>query len=122
LCYGISGIKEFSIMMKSVLGTVLGASLLLSGCSFVNISEKGERVMVLKPTDVAHCRRLGSTVVSVKDSIAGVDRSHEKMDIELEVLARNSAQDVGGGQGDTVVREERLGDGKQRFGVYRCRP
>ena len=109
-------------MIRVMLGAVLGASVLLSGCSFVSLSEKGERVMVLKPADVVNCRRLGSTVVAVKDSIAGVDRSHEKMDLELEVLARNSAQDVGGGQGDTVVREERLDDGKQRFGVYRCRP
>jgi hypothetical protein len=108
--------------MRILLGAVIGASLLLSGCSFVNLSEKGERVMVLNPADVVNCRRLGSTIVSVKDSIVGVDRSHEKMDIELEMLARNSAQDVGGGQGDTVVREERLADGKQRFGVYRCRP
>jgi hypothetical protein len=108
--------------MRILLSVVLAASVILSGCSFVNLSEKGERVMVLKPSDVNNCRRLGSTVVSVKDSIVGVDRSHEKMDQELEVLARNSAVDVGGGLGDTVVREERLGDGKQRFGVYRCRP
>lgn len=92
---------------------------LVSGCSFVNVSEKGEKVVVLKSSEVSECERLGSTVVSVKDSVAGVDRSIEKMDAELAILARNSAPDIGG---DVVVREERLSDGKQRFGVYRCRP
>ena len=108
--------------MRLIFALVVASSVMLSGCSFVSLSEKGERVIVLNSTDIVHCKRLGSTIVSVKDSVAGVDRSIEKMDKELEILARNSATDVGGGLGDSIVREERLGDGKQRFGVYRCRP
>jgi hypothetical protein len=105
-------------MRRFVLPMVLATSL-LAGCSFVNLTEKGEKVVVLNPSEVSGCERIGSTIVSVKDSVAGVDRSIEKMDAELAVLARNSAPDIGG---DVVVREERLNDGKQRFGVYRCRP
>lgn len=92
---------------------------LVSGCSFVNITEKGENVRLVTIYDITgNCERKGATVVSVKDSVVGIDRSQEKIDAELVILARNSAPDVGG---DTIVREERLSDGKQRFGVYKCR-
>lgn len=103
--------------MKKVL-LVMMLTGLVSGCSFVNVTEKGENVRVATLYDIAGCERKGSTVVSVKDSIMGIDRSIEKLDAELATLARNSAPDIGG---DTVVREERLSDGKQRFGVYKCR-
>lgn len=92
-------------------------SLGLSGCSFVNLTSQGEQVRVVTLYDVAGCERIGSTVVSVKDSVAGIDRSQAKIDAELAILARNSAPDIGG---DTVVREARLTDGKQRFGIYKC--
>lgn len=105
-------------MMKVLLTSVL-AGAVLAGCSFVNVTEKGERVVVLSKAEVSGCERIGATVVAVKDSVVGIDRSIEKMDAELAVLARNSAPDIGG---DAVVREERMGDGKQKFGVYRCRP
>jgi hypothetical protein len=103
--------------MRVVLSAVICA-VLLSGCSFVTLSEKGEKVIVANQYELGGCERIGSTIVSVKDSVAGIDRSIEKMDAELAILARNSASDIGG---DTVVREERLADGKQRFGVYKCR-
>lgn len=104
--------------MKKVLLVMLLAGL-VSGCSFVNVSEKGESVRLVTIYDITgNCERKGSTVVSVKDSVVGIDRSQEKIDAELIILARNSAPDVGG---DTIVREERLSDGKQRFGVYKCR-
>lgn len=108
--------------MRQLMLSVAAVSVLLSGCSYVNLSEKGEKIVVLKPEEVRSCTRLGSTVVAVKDSVAGIDRDQAKMDEELKILARNSAPDVAEGQADVVVREERLRDGKQRFGVYRCRP
>lgn len=106
-------------MMRVLALTVVLATSVLTGCSFVNLTEKGEKVVLLAKGEVANCERVGSTIVSVKDSVVGVDRSIEKMDAELAILARNSASDVR--DGDTVVREERLADGKQRFGVYNCR-
>lgn len=104
--------------MKTLLLPVALMTALVSGCSFVNVTEKGESVRVATLYDIAGCERIGSTVVSVKDSVVGIDRSLEKIDAELIILARNSAPDIGG---NTVVREERLNDGKQRFGVYKCR-
>ena len=97
--------------MKKLAVSMIVAASLLSGCSFVNLTEKGEQIVLLKPAQVTACERIGSTIVAVKDTVAGVDRSVEKMDAELAILARNSAPDIGG---DTVVREERLADGKQR--------
>jgi hypothetical protein len=106
------------IDMRSLALSVVLATSLIAGCSFVNVSEKGEKVVLLKQSEVSGCERLGSTIVAVKDTVAGIDRSIEKMDAELAILARNSAPDIGG---DAVVREERLADGKQRFGIYNCR-
>lgn len=100
---------------------VLFASALLVGlsaCSFVKVNSSGEQVRLATAYDLAGCQRLGSTVVSVKDSVLGIDRSAAKIDAELIALARNSAVDIGG---DTVVKEENMSGGKQRFGVYKCR-
>jgi hypothetical protein len=106
------------ITMRLLALSVVLATSVMAGCSFVSLTEKGEKVILLSQEQAHHCERIGATVVSVKDSVIGVDRSIEKMDAELALLARNSAPDIGG---DAVLREERLADGKQRFGVYRCR-
>jgi hypothetical protein len=105
--------------MRSFVLSVVLTSSLLAGCSFVSLTDQGEKVIVLLRSEAVNCERLGSTVVLVKDSVVGIDRSIDKIDAELAILARNSAPDIGG---DVVVREERMADGKQRFGVYRCRP
>jgi hypothetical protein len=83
----------------------------------VKPTAEGEKARVLSLDEVGSCTKSGKTTVSVKSSIAGVDRNAEKIQHELEMLARNSAVDL---KGDTVVPIGKPVDGKQVFEVYRC--
>lgn len=89
----------------------------LPACTWVTLSKEGEKIRVLSADEVKSCKKLGKTVVSLKDKIAGFDRNEEKVQKELEALARNSAVDL---EGDTVVPANEIKDGKQTFDVYRC--
>jgi len=97
----------------------LAAALLLSACTWVELSPKGEKVVVLTEDEVTQCEKVGQTVVMLRDSVAGFKRSPEKVQHELNTLARNSAHEIGG---DAVVPVGEPKDGKQTFAVYDCRP
>lgn len=92
-------------------------SLSLTGCTWVKLTESGEKARVLSATEVTQCKHLGTTTVSLKSSIAGIDRNQDKVKAELETLARNAAADL---KGDTVVAKTAPDNGKQVFDVYRC--
>jgi len=92
--------------------------LLLAGCTWVPLEPEAEGVRVATADEVADCERVGHTIVSLRDRIAGVQRSPEKVQEELQRLARNSAPELGG---DTVVAVDEPEGGKQTFLVYRCR-
>lgn len=102
-------------MMRWML-TVL-AVVTLSACSWVELTEKGENVRVMSAEQVGNCERLGKTTVRTKGSAIGLERHEEKVQAELDTLARNSAPDIGG---DTVVRMGSPEDGVQVYDVYRC--
>lgn len=107
-------------MALSRVGVVLlGVVLMLGGCTWVELSPEGEKVVVLTEAEVAQCKKVGQTVVMLRDSVAGFKRSPEKVQHELNTLARNSAQEIGG---DAVVPIGEPEDGKQTFAVYDCRP
>ena len=91
--------------------------LLLCSCTWVKLTEEGEKTRVLTTAEVKTCKKLGKTTVNSKATIAGVERSEEKLQKELETLARNSASDL---NGDTVVPLGTPVGGKQVFEVYRC--
>ncbi|TVO77922.1 DUF4156 domain-containing protein [Sedimenticola selenatireducens] len=91
--------------------------LLLTGCAWVKPTPEGEKVRVLDADEVTSCKELGTTNVSLIDKIAGINRNAEKVQKELETLARTSAAKIGG---DTVVADSPVEDGQQRFIVYRC--
>jgi hypothetical protein len=92
-------------------------ALLIVGCTWVKLSPEGEKARVLTEAEVVSCKKLGTTTVSLKATIAGIERSAEKVQKELEVLARNRAMDL---EGDTVVPLTEIEDGQQTFSVYRC--
>lgn len=98
---------------------LLAALLALGGCTWVELSPQGEKVVVLTAEEVAHCKRVGDTTVSLLDRVAGIPRDREKVQTELATLARNSAAKIGG---DAVVPITEPEGGEQRFAVYRCRP
>lgn len=101
---------------KAWFGLLLSA-LILSGCAWVKLTPEGEKVRVLSEHEVVTCNKKGETTVSLRDKVAGVSRSAEKVKAELEMLARNAAPDL---EGDTVVPASEIADGKQTFTVYRC--
>ena len=102
--------------MKNIF-TIAVLTLILSACSWVNLTSQGEKVRILSMEEVKHCKRLGKTTVSLKSKIAGIERNREKVQKELNILARNGAVDL---NGDAVVALDQPVDGKQTFAVYRC--
>jgi hypothetical protein len=103
------------IMKKVIAYTLLG--MLLQACAWVTLTPEGEKARVLSAGEVTGCKKLGKTTVSVKGDIAGMERLPDRVKAELEILARNSAADLGG---DTVVPVGQPEDGRQVFEVYRC--
>ena len=91
--------------------------LLLSACSWVELTPEGEKVTVAKATHVTNCKFAGTTTVSVKSDMASVDRNTEAVSTELETLARNEAIKL---KGDTIVAGTEVKDGEQTFKVYQC--
>lgn len=102
-------------MTRSLLTAVVVLS--LSACAWVQPQPGTDRVMILDPPDALDCQRLAQTTVSVRDRVAGVQRSPSQVAEELRTLARNSAIDLGA---NAIVAEEMIRPGKQRFGIYLC--
>jgi len=86
-------------------------------CTWVKPETGADAVALRTADEVMGCERVSQTTVSVRDRVAGVQRSASKVQEELDTLARNSAIDVGG---NAIVSEERIEEGKQRYGIYRC--
>lgn len=101
------------------LSLLLCAGLIMSGCSWVELTENGQQVRVATEKDIGTCEKIGQTNVSVAANIGGVlNRRADIVQGNLETLARNSAADM---KGDTVVPVSPPSkDGKQSFDVYRC--
>ncbi len=90
---------------------------LLAGCAWVKLTPGGEKVRVLSLSEVSTCKRLGQTTASVTDKVVGLKRQPHIVAENLEMLARNAAADM---QGDTIVPQGAVVDGKRAFDVYRC--
>jgi len=104
--------------MKPILKmSLLSASILVSSCTWVKLTPDGDKVRVLSESEISSCKKLGKTTTSLKDKIAGINRNAEKVEKEMQTLARNSAADMGG---DTVVPVTEVENGKQTFDVYKC--
>ena len=102
--------------MKKVV-VLLVAGLLISACTWVELSDDGKKVRIVSMDDVTTCKKLGKVIVSLKHQIAGFDRNEDKVKRELENLARNTAIDM---KGDSIVAVSKIKNGKQTFAVYEC--
>lgn len=91
----------------------------LTGCrtEWVQLTPEAEQVSLATPAEVADCRRLGSATVNAADSIGFVQRSARQLQEELVRLARNEA---GFMDGNRIVPESTIADGRQTFGVHSC--
>lgn len=90
----------------------------LSACTWVKPTDGGANVVVADGSGVSNCERKGEVESALKSRVGGFERNATKVAGELETLARNEAAKMGG---DTIVAESNVRDGKQTFGVYRCR-
>ncbi len=105
-------------MKKNVIVLVPILVLALTGFKWVKLTEGGEKVRVLKEKEIATCKLLGKTTVSLKSKVGPFKRKKKKVVTELKVLGRNSAADMGG---DTIVGKQiSVDEGKQAFDVYKC--
>lgn len=90
----------------------------IAGCSnWVQVTSAGQNVRVATAADVSNCSRVGRTRTNTLGRIVGVERGAERLQTELQSLARNEAGDMGG---NVVVPESIIEEGQQTFGVYRC--
>ena len=104
--------------MIRTIGSAALAALLVVGCTWVTVTPEGAGVRVAGAAEVASCERKGKVTVSVENRVAAIERKPTKVATELATLARNEAASLGG---DTVVAEGDVIEGRQVFGVYRCK-
>lgn len=102
--------------MKALSVAVL-AALLASACTWVNVEEDAEDIVVGKETNVRGCERLSEINVKVSDRVGPIHRSREKVAQELIAMGKNEALRLGG---DTIVPKTEPTDGRQTFLVYQC--
>ncbi len=91
----------------------------IASCAIVKLTPGGEKARVLSSGEVANCQKRGTTTVSVKPTVITIDRKKHVVENELQILARNSAVNMGG---DTVTPISEVDNGKQTYAVYRCIP
>lgn len=91
---------------------------MLAGCSWVKLEEGAERVNLVGEERVDDCQKLGRTRVQVAHQIGFIPRNEEAIQENLNDMARNQAIEMGG---DTIAPLEAAEEGRQQFGIYRCR-
>ena len=103
--------------MRLIPAAIAASALIaLSGCTWVHMAPGASAVRVVSAAP-ADCQKRGEVEVSVKHSIAFVERNQLRVREELETLARNEAPGLGG---NVVQPLDGFEDGTQRFTVWRC--
>lgn len=88
----------------------------LSACTWVHMAPGASAVRVVTGAP-AGCEKRGEVEVSVKHSVAFIERNALKVRDELETLARNEAPGL---QADTIHPLDEPRGGSQRFAAWRC--
>lgn len=97
---------------------LLPLAIFLSGCTWVHMAPEARSVRVIAAGAApAGCEKRGEVAVSVKDSVAFIDRKSTKVRDELETLARNEAPGVGA---NTLQPLGEPVNGGQRFAAWSC--
>ena len=92
------------------------ATLLFSGCAFVELSDQGALVKQGTEEDVVSCELVAEVSSQTKDKIL-IDRSDTSVRGELAILARNKAAEMGA---NVVVASTDPDEGAQGFKAYLC--
>ena len=100
--------RQFLLLL--VLAPVLGA------CTWVHMAPGASAVRVTSAAP-SGCEKRGEVEVSVKHSIAFIDRNPLRVREELETLARNEAPGL---NADTIHPLGEPSGGSQRFAAWRC--
>jgi hypothetical protein len=104
--------------MKFLAMAVIGI-FLVSGCTWVKPTPSGKQVrMVSSQAEIAGCKKIGDTAVSLLDRIGYFKRDPKTVEEELSILGRNSAAEMGG---DTILPVSDVFQGERSFAVYSCR-
>lgn len=100
-----------------VLIGLVAFTLVATGCSYTKVDPGARGILILGPERTADCEKLGKTQVSVAEKLGFIPRHANAVQDDLDVLARNSAAEMGG---DTVTRISEPVNGKQSYWVYDC--
>lgn len=105
-------------MKNFKLGTVsLFIAVTISACSFVTLNPDAKNVTVLPSTNsFTNCKFLGNTNVSLW-SKAETFQSQDKVESQLDTLARNEAASM---NGNTVTPNSKINNGQRAYSVYNC--
>lgn len=98
------------------LSLIVPLALVLSGCTWVHMAPGASAVRVASAAPQG-CEKRGEVEVSVKHSIAFIERNQIKVRDELETLARNEAPGL---EADTIHPLDAPSGGHQRFAAWRC--
>lgn len=106
-------------MRRYVIISLLTVTALAGGCTWVTPSPEtvGKKIAVVDGADVAHCRLMARTDLSVPDKLGTLQRVPEDMQNDLQTVARNQAAAAGD---DTVAPLTTQVGGKQTWGLYIC--
>jgi hypothetical protein len=99
---------------KSLLSLIVA---LAAGCSWVPLTEEGEKVTMTARDEVITCERVGRTRAAVLRKVWFIPRRQSAVARELETLARNEGAKLGG---NTVTPLGEEVDGKRTYAVYVC--
>jgi hypothetical protein len=100
---------------RMLAGAALAAA--LCACNWVPLTDGGQTVRVVPPTEVRSCESVGRTHAQTTDRVLLFARSEQTVEQELQSLARNEAAQMGG---DAITAAGPIEHGRQTFDVYRC--
>lgn len=96
---------------------LLSVLAVITGCTWVQLTDEGAGVRLAGIPNVANCQRIGRATAQTLSEIVSVERGGGRLQSELLTLARNEAGRMGG---NTIIPESLIQEGQQDFGVYSC--
>ncbi len=108
-------------MIKKLLyvSCIMVTTFSLTTCATTKLTHSGGKARVLGSGEVVNCQKRGATTVSTRTVMLTIPRQQTVIAKELQILARNSAVNMGG---DTVSAITKIENGQQTFAIYRCVP